>query len=224
MTSRRIAADPQGCHGGQGVIEDCAARGIAGAIILSAGFRGAGEGGAAPDRELRRIAGAHGLRFLGPDSLGIIRSATGLNAIGTEAGALPGRLALVSQSGALCSAILDWAHQRRLGFSSVISTGMAADIDFGDVLDFLVRDPETDGIMLYMEGAGDARHFMSALRAAARVKPVVVMKAGRHAEQRDAEAFHAGELIGSDRFETAQRPCRPRRLQEGADPVHRVGH
>ena len=201
-----------------GVIEDCASRGIAGAIILSAGFRGDRDGGAAPGRELRRIAGAHGLRFLGPDSLGIIRSATGLNAIGTEAGALPGRLALVSQSGALCSAILDWAHQRRLGFSSVISTGMAADIDFGDVLDFLVRDPETDGIMLYMEGVGDARHFMSALRAAARVKPVVVMKAGRHAEQRETEAFHAGELIGSDDvFDAALRRAGVLRIRDFTD-------
>ena len=201
-----------------GIIEDCAARGVAGAIILSAGFRETGETGLRLEQQLRRSATHHGLRYLGPDSLGIIRSASGLNAIGAQAEALRGRLALVSQSGALCSSILDWARQRRLGFSSVISTGMASDIDFGDVLDFLVRDPETDSIMLYMEGVGDARHFMSALRAAARVKPVVVMKAGRHAEQRDAEAFHAGELVGSDDvFDAALRRAGVLRIRDFTD-------
>ena len=98
----------------------------------------------------------------------------------------------------LCTAILDWAHERSVGFSSVISTGIAADVDFGEILDYLVRDTATDSVLMYIEGVHDARVFMSALRAAARVKPVVVMKAGRHAEGSRAAASHTGALVGAD--------------------------
>jgi acetyltransferase len=193
-------------------------RGIPGAIVLSQGFSNCGESGRALQDELRRFARSHALRFLGPESLGVTHSSTGFNATVGEAGVQRGRLALVSQSGALCSAILDWAGTRSLGFSNVISTGLALDIDFGDALDYLVRDPDTDSVMLYVEGIEDARHFMSALRAAARAKPVVVMKAGRHAEGGAAEAFHADSLIGSDDvFDAALRRAGVLRIRDYAD-------
>jgi acetyltransferase len=124
----------------------------------------------------------------------------------------------VSQSGALCAAIIDWARGRRVGFSTVISTGIGADIGLGEILDFLVHDPATDSIMLYTEGIDDARRFMSALRAAARVKPVVVMKAGRHAERPEAAAFHTGSLVGADDvFDAAMRRAGVLRIRDLLD-------
>jgi len=189
-----------------GVLEDCGVRGVRGAVIVSAGFREGGEVGAVLERSMLQVARRHGLRLLGPNSFGVLRTDTRLNA--TCGAALPdaGRLALVSQSSALCAATLDWARSRHVGFSTVISTGLGDDIGFGEVLDFLARDGATDGIMLYMEGVEDARRFMSALRAAARVKPVVVMKAGRSLDGRGSLAFHTGSLVGGDDvFDAAMR-------------------
>ena len=138
--------------------------------------------------------------------MGIIRTDTRLNAACGPPLPKPGRLAFVSQSGALCNAMLDWAASRHVGFSTVISTGVGDDIEFGEILDFLARDGATDSIMLYMEAVADARRFMSALRAAARVKPVVVMKAGRAAESDASLAFHTGSLVGGDDvFDAAMR-------------------
>ena len=168
------------------MLEHCGERGVRGAIIVSAGFREGGEAGAAWERAMLQVASRYGLRLLGPNSFGVIRTDNGFNASCGAALPKPGRLALVSQSSALCAATLDWARSRHVGFSTVISTGVGDDIDFGDMLDFLARDGATDRIMLYLEGIGDARRFMSALRAAARVKPVVVMKAGRSLEGRSA--------------------------------------
>jgi acetyltransferase len=131
----------------------------------------------------------------------------------------PGRLALVSQSGALAAAIMDWSRMRQVGFSTVISTGVGADIDFGEILDFLARDAATDSIMLYMEAITDARRFMSAVRAAARVKPVVLMKAGHAAEDGvPSAAFHTGALVGSDDvFDAAMRRAGVLRIREFSD-------
>ena len=199
-----------------GAIEDCGVRGVQGAIIVSAGFRESGADGLALEAELRERAGRHGLRFLGPNSLGLIRSDQPVNASCGPCQMLPGRLALVSQSGALCAAILDWAHTRRVGFSTVVSTGIGSDIEIGEILDFLARDPGTDSIMLYLEGVGDARQFMSALRAAARVKPVVVMKSGRHDGEAEAEAaFHTGAIVGRDDvFDAAMRRAGVLRIRD----------
>ena len=133
------------------------------------------------ERDVARAAAAHRVRFVGPESFGVIRTDIGLNATVGAAPALPGRLALVAQSGAVCSALLDFATPAGIGFSSVITLGHAFDVDFGELLDALVEDPETDGILLYIETLRDARRFISALRAAARTKPVVVLKAGRGA-------------------------------------------
>ncbi len=197
------------------VLEDCGERGVRGAVIVSAGFREGGEEGAACERSMLQVARRYGLRLLGPNSFGVIRTDIGLNA--ACGAALPdrGRLALVSQSSALCAATLDWARSRHVGFSTVISTGVGDDIGFDEALDFLARDAATDGIMLYLEGVGDARRFMSALRAAARVKPVVVMKAGHSLTGEGSLAFHTGSLVGGDDvFDAAMRRAGVLRIRD----------
>ena len=197
------------------IIGDCGRKGIRAAVVVSAGFREGGVPGAGYERQLRLQARKHGLRFLGPNSLGVIRTDIGLNASCGPSQASKGRLALVSDSGALCAALLDWARSRRVGFSSVISTGMGSDVEFGEILDYLGRDPATDSIMLYMEGLANARRFMSALRAVARVKPVVVMKAGRHVTGPGDTAFHTGALVGADDvFEAAMRRAGVLRIRD----------
>jgi acetyltransferase len=135
---------------------------------------------------------------MGPNCLGIMRTDCGLNATFARTPARPGKLALVSQSGAICGAILDWAHGAEVGFTSVVSLGAAADVDFGEVLDFLIADPATEAILMYVEGIRDARRALSALRAAARVKPVVALKGGRFASGSRAASSHTGALVGSD--------------------------
>ncbi|HEX5651052.1 MAG TPA: GNAT family N-acetyltransferase [Steroidobacteraceae bacterium] len=188
------------------VLAQCGEKGVRGAVIAAAGFREGGERGADLERQLLDATRRYGIRFLGPNSLGVIRTDTHLNASCGPSLPKPGRLAFVSQSGALCNAMLDWAASRHVGFSTVISTGVSDDIEFGEILDFLVRDGATDSIMLYMEAVAEARHLMSALRAAARVKPVVVMKAGRAAETDASLAFHTGSLVGGDDvFDAAMR-------------------
>jgi acetyltransferase len=201
-----------------GIVAECGGRGIRGAVIVSAGFRDAGEGGAALEADLKRQARRHGVRFLGPNSLGVLRTDTGLNAACGPDQPRIGRLALVSQSGALCNAMMDWARSRHVGFSTVISTGVGADVGLSEILDFLVHDAATDSVMLYMEAVDDARRFMSALRAAARVKPVVVMKAGRHAEHAEAASFHTGSLVGGDDvFDAALRRAGSLRIRDLSD-------
>lgn len=180
------------------VLEDCGAGGVPGAVILSAGFREAGEAGKALEAAVLDAARRHSIRFIGPNCLGVMRPDIALNATFSQSMAKPGPIALVSQSGAMCTAMLDWAAPRNIGFSCVISSGIAADVDFGEILDYLVMDPDTRAIMLYVEGVNDPRRFMSALRAASRVKPVIVMKAGRYAEGRKAAVSHTGALVGSD--------------------------
>jgi acetyltransferase len=200
------------------VVSQCGAMGVRGAIVVSAGFRDGGEAGRALEAELRLSARRAGVRFLGPHSLGVIRTDLGLNAACGPDQPPPGRLALVSESGALCAAMIDWSRSRRVGFSTVISTGLGADIGLNEILDFLVHDAATDSIMLYVEGIQDARRFMSALRAAARVKPVVVMKSGRHAESAGAAAFHTGALVGADDvFDAAMRRAGVLRVRDLSD-------
>jgi acetyltransferase len=200
------------------VITECGEKGIHGAIIVSAGFRGSGELGLALEAEVKRRARRHGVRFLGPNSLGLLRTDSALNAACGPDQPRAGRLALVSQSGALCTAMIDWARTRQVGFSTVISTGLSADIGLAEILDFLGHDAATDSIMLYTEGVDDARRFMSALRAAARVKPVVVMKAGRHAEDAGAASFHTGALVGGDDvFDAAMRRAGVLRIRDLSD-------
>lgn len=181
-----------------GVLEECGEADIPVAVILTAGFREAGAEGRKLEAEALAVARRHGIRFIGPNCLGVLRPDAGLNASFSQVMARQGHIALVSQSGALCTALLDWAAPRNIGFSCVISSGTAADVDFGEILDYLVVDPATRAIMLYVEGIHDARRFMSAVRAASRAKPVIVMKAGRHAEAGQAAISHTGAMVGSD--------------------------
>ncbi len=180
------------------ILRQCGAAGLKGAVILSAGFGEAGVDGQRLQRECVEVAQRYRMRLIGPNCLGIMRPAIGLNATFSHNQALPGQLALVSQSGALVTAVLDWAQARGIGFSAIASTGDAADVDFGDVLDYLALDPQTRGILLYVEGVRHARRFLSGLRAAARMKPVIVLKSARHAEGAHAAATHTGAMIGGD--------------------------
>ena len=181
-----------------GLIAEAAAAGVRAAVVLSSGFGEAGPQGKALQEAMLAAARPHGLRILGPNCLGVMRSDAGLNATFSPVAALPGGLALVSQSGAICTSILDWACGARIGFSSMVSLGGAADVDFGEVLDFLVADAATHAILLYVEGIRDARRYLSALRAAARVKPVIALKVGRYASGSRAATSHTGALVGSD--------------------------
>ncbi|MEO8409877.1 MAG: GNAT family N-acetyltransferase [Propionivibrio sp.] len=190
-----IATRPQTVTG---IVEECGRSGIKNVIIITAGFREAGHAGAALERKTLEIARSYGIRVLGPNCLGIIRPDLSLNATFAQVTANAGDLALVSQSGAMCSAVLDWAKSNGVGFSCVVSLGSTADVDFGEILDYLVYDNRSRYILLYIEGIRNARRFMSAMRSAARIKPIVLLKAGRHAAGSAAVQLHSGMLAGSD--------------------------
>jgi acetyltransferase len=180
------------------ILEDCGLHGVPAAVVISAGFGEAGPAGVALEKRVLAVARRYGIRLIGPNCLGIMRPAIGLNATFNQGGACPGHIAFVSQSGALCTAILDWAQGNDVGFSSVVSMGSSTDVDFGEILDYLALDPETRSILLYIEGIRHARSFMSALRAAARVKPVLLVKVGRHDAGRRAAVAHTASLVGAD--------------------------
>ncbi|TVR11967.1 MAG: GNAT family N-acetyltransferase [Salinarimonadaceae bacterium] len=177
------------------IIERAGARGICVAIVITAGL-GHGEGSLA--EETRVIARRHGIRIVGPNCLGVAAPHAGLNASFAARAPLPGDLALISQSGAIAAAMLEWGAARNVGFSAVVSLGDKVDVDFGDCLDYFAADRRTRAILLYVESIAHARKFMSAARAASRAKPVVIIKSGRHADGARAAATHTGALAGSD--------------------------
>jgi len=178
------------------LVDQLARRGTKAVVILSAGFGGA-EGRKLKDRILA-AAQPHLARLVGPNCVGILAPAIGLNASFAHLMPAKGNLAFLSQSGAIITSVIDWAKARNIGFSYLVSMGEMADIDFGDVLDYLAGDGGTSAILLYMEAVTHARKFMSAARRAARLKPVIVIKAGRHGEAARAVASHTGALAGSD--------------------------
>jgi acetyltransferase len=180
------------------IIEECGNRGVKAAVIITAGFGEIGAEGKELERRVLENAKRYGIRLVGPNCLGVMRPNIGLNATFNKGGANVGNVALVSQSGALCTAILDWAQMNDVGFSSVVSMGSSADVDFGEILDFLVSDPQTQNIVMYIEGIRESRRFMSSLRAAARVKPVILVKVGRHEAGSKAAMSHTASLVGSD--------------------------
>lgn len=180
------------------IIEACGEHGIRMMLILSAGFRESGEQGRKLEDKVTQLLRRYGIRMMGPNCLGIMRPDKKLNITFGHGTAKPGNLAFVSQSGAICTAILDWAEMNDIGFSAIVSTGISADLDFGDYLDYLVADPKTKAILLYIEGIKNSRRFMSSLRAAARLKPVIALKVGRHAAGAEASMSHTGALVGSD--------------------------
>ena len=175
-----------------GLIAQLAARGTRAAVVLTAGLD------AAQKQAMLDAARPRLLRILGPNCIGLLAPHLGLNASFAHVGALPGELAFVTQSGALMTGMLDWAQSRGIGFSHFISLGEHADVDFGDLLDYLASDAKTRAILLYIESVEAPRKFMSAARAAARNKPVIVVKAGRSQQGQRAAASHTGALAGSD--------------------------
>lgn len=199
-------------------IQECVDLGVQAAIIISAGFSELGTQGKALEQQIADIARGK-MRLVGPNCLGIIRPfaeraaaakggagqtpaaaqvEAGLNASFASSMARPGRVALLSQSGAICTSILDWARESHIGFSAFVSVGTMLDVDFADLLDYFGDDPDTRSIVLYMESVGDVRKFVSAARAVARAKHVIVVKAGRHEAAARAAASHTGALAGSD--------------------------
>ncbi|MFC6805914.1 acetate--CoA ligase family protein [Methylophaga thalassica] len=180
----------------EAIIHQCGHAGVKAAIIISAGFSEGQGQGLKLEHAVVKAAKQYNIHILGPNCLGLIRPSIGMNATFSKNTAAPGQLALISQSGALCTAILDWAAANEVGFSAIISLGNAADIDFGDLLDFLAQDHKTQSILLYVEGIRDARRFMSGLRIASRMKPVVVIKAGRHQAGSQAALTHTGAMMG----------------------------
>lgn len=181
-----------------GIIRDCGEAGIKNAIILSAGFGEGGGDGAQYEKELITAANRAGVRFMGPNCVGLVRPWQKMNATFLRAGTPKGRIALISQSGALNAAISDWAGPHHLGFSALVSVGNATNTDFGDIMQFLATDPHTDAILLYVEGIKDAPSFLSAMRATTRLKPVIVLKSGRHEGSSKAASTHTGALMGGD--------------------------
>ena len=167
-----------------GIVRLCGEKGVHSIIIITSGFGELGDAGKRLQQEILDIAHRYDIRIIGPNCLGVIRTSSHLNATFGYGEVKDGNLALVSQSGAVCTAILDWAQSQDIGFSTVVSPGAAADIDFGEILDFLAMDSETTGILLYVEGIQDARRFLSGLKAAARLKPVILIKSGRHVPHR----------------------------------------
>jgi len=178
-----------------GIIAQAGEKGCAAAIVLSAGL---GHGPGSHYEATAKAARRYGIRLVGPNCLGVLVPPANVNA--SFAVRLPraGDLALISQSGAIAAGLVEWAAQEGLGFSGVVSLGDQIDVDFADLLDYFALDSKTRAILMYVESISDARKFMSAARAAARVKPVVVVKSGRHAQGAKAAATHTGALAGSD--------------------------
>jgi acetyltransferase len=190
------------------VIGECVDAGVGAAVVISAGFKEIGPEGAALEHQILTQARRGRMRIIGPNCLGLMRPATGLNATFGNAMARPGSVGFISQSGALCTAILDWSLREMVGFSAFVSVGSMLDVGWGDLIEYLGDDPQTDTIMIYMESIGDARSFLSAAREVALKKPIIVIKAGRSAAAAQAAASHTGALIGSDEvLDAAFRRC-----------------
>jgi acetyltransferase len=182
-----------------GLIAELGARGARAAIVITAGFgEGGGPEGKALKAQMLEAARPHLLRIVGPNCLGVLSTPAGLNASFAHVAPLKGHVAFVAQSGAMVTTVLDWATSRGIGFSHLVSLGDMSDVDFGDMLDWLATDENTQAILLYVEGITQARKFMSAARAAARLKPVIAIKAGRAAGAAKAAASHTGALAGID--------------------------
>ncbi len=181
-----------------GLIGECADAGVKGAIVLSAGFKETGSAGLALEEEIRVQARRGALRVIGPNCLGVMSPLTGLNATFAVGMARPGNVAFISQSGALCTAVLDWSIREMVGFSCFISIGSMIDVGWGDLIDYLGDDQKTRSIVMYMESVGDARSFLSAAREVALTKPIIVIKAGRTEAAGRAASSHTGSLTGSD--------------------------
>ncbi len=201
-----------------GVIGECVEAGVAAAVIISAGFRETGAAGLALEERILEQARRGGMRIVGPNCLGVMNPHIGLNATFATAMARPGNVGFLSQSGALCTAILDWSLREMVGFSAFCSTGSMLDVGWGDLIDHLGDDPSTRSIVIYMESVGDARSFLSAAREVALTKPIIVLKAGRTEAAAKAAATHTGSMTGRDEvIEAAFRRCGVLRVNNISD-------
>lgn len=185
------------------IIGQCADSGIPAAIIISAGFKEMGPPGVELERQILEHARRGKMRVIGPNCLGVMNPNTGLNATFAAGIALKGNIAFISQSGALCTAVLDWSLKEKVGFSAFVSIGSMVDVSWGDLIHYFGNDPMTKSILIYMESIGDPRSFLSAAREVALTKPIILIKAGRSAESAKAAASHTGSLAGSDEALTA---------------------
>ena len=200
------------------VIEQCGQAGVKSAIIVSAGFKETGPDGKALETKILEIAHKYNLRIIGPNCIGVIRPKINLNATFVDKIPKPGNVAFLSQSGALGSAILDWAIQENIGFSYFVSVGSMIDVDFGDLIDYFGSDPDTTSILMYVEGLTDARKFMSAARHFSRTKPIIVVKSGKFSESAKAAASHTGSMSGEDNiYDAAFKRAGIVRVEEIAD-------
>jgi acetyltransferase len=181
-----------------GVISECVDAGVKGAIVISAGFKEIGPAGVELERQVLEQAHRGRMRIIGPNCLGVMNPVSGLNATFASKMALPGNVGFISQSGALCTAILDWSFQENVGFSAFVSIGSMLDVGWGDLIYYLGDDPHTQSIVIYMESIGDARSFLSAAREVALSKPIIVIKVGQTEAAALAAASHTGSLTGSD--------------------------
>jgi acetyltransferase len=191
-----------------GIMKECVAAGIKGAIIISAGFKEIGPEGVELERQVMETARAGKMRIIGPNCLGVMSTISGLNATFAAGIARPGNVGFISQSGALCTAVLDWSLRENVGFSAFVSIGSMLDVGWGDLIYYLGNDSHTESIVLYMESIGNARAFLSAAREVALRKPIIVIKPGRTAGAAKAAASHTGSLTGSDEvLESAFQRC-----------------
>lgn len=181
-----------------GIIAECVEHEVKGAIIISAGFKETGPAGVELERQVMEHARRGNMRIIGPNCLGVMNPLTGLNATFASSMARAGSVGFISQSGALCTAVLDWSHREHVGFSAFVSIGSMLDVGWGDLIYYLGDDPRTQSIVIYMETIGDARAFLSAAREVALTKPIIVIKPGRTAGAAKAAASHTGSLTGSD--------------------------
>ena len=190
------------------VIGECVEAGVRGLIVISAGFKEHGEQGKELERQIMERLRGTGIRLIGPNCLGVMNPIGGLNATFASNMARSGNVAFISQSGALCTAVLDWCQKEMVGFSAFVSVGSMLDVGWGDLIDYLGNDPRTHSIVMYMESVGDARSFLSAAREVSLTKPIIVIKAGRTQAAAHAAASHTGALTGSDEvLEAAFRRC-----------------
>lgn len=180
------------------VLDECGQMGVKGAIVISAGFKEIGPEGVRLEERLLANARKHKMRVVGPNCLGVMSPISGINATFAAGMARKGKVAFISQSGALCTAVLDWSFKENVGFSHFVSVGSMLDVDWGDLIYYLGDDPHTESIVMYMETIGDARSFISAAREVSLTKPIIVIKPGRTEGAARAAASHTGSLTGSD--------------------------
>ncbi|HKK79065.1 MAG TPA: CoA-binding protein, partial [Phaeodactylibacter sp.] len=181
------------------IVQECGEHGVGGIVIISAGFMEAGEDGKQKVENILETARKYNMRIIGPNCLGFIKPSIKLNASFANKMALPGKIAFISQSGALCTAILDWSVEQNVGFSHFVSIGSMVDVGFHDLIDYFGSDPGTSSIVIYMESLTNARKFMSAARAFSRTKPIIVLKAGKSSAGAKVAMSHTGTLAGNDR-------------------------